>query len=59
MPEHTTTEDALPVNAHASASAFDGNIPAASILVVDDEAGIRESLEVLLPLEGYAIKTRG
>src|SRR5580658_151948 len=57
MPEHTTTEDALPLNAHTSATAFDGTLPAASILVVDDEAGIRESLEVLLSLENYAIKT--
>ena len=53
MPEHTTTEDALPVNAHASASALDGTMPAASILVVDDEVGIQESLEVLLSLENY------
>ncbi|HET7104116.1 MAG TPA: sigma-54 dependent transcriptional regulator [Terracidiphilus sp.] len=29
----------------------------ASILVIDDEAGIRESLEVLLALEGYAVST--
>src|SRR5580704_4474534 len=57
MPEHTTTEDALPVNAHASAPALDGTSPLASILVVDDEAGIQESLEVLLSLENYAIKT--
>jgi DNA-binding NtrC family response regulator len=28
----------------------------ASILVIDDEAAIRESLEVLLTLEGYAVK---
>ncbi len=56
MPE-PTAEDALPVNAPVSASAVDGNSPAASILVVDDEAGIRESLEVLLSLENYAVKT--
>ena len=56
MPEHTA-EDALPVNAPVSASAVDGNSPAAPILVVDDEAGIRESLEVLLSLENYAVKT--
>ncbi len=30
--------------------------PAAKILVIDDEAGIRESLEVLLSLEGYAVE---
>jgi len=29
---------------------------AASILVIDDEAGIRESLEVLLTLEGYNVR---
>src|ERR1700691_2063937 len=57
MPEHTTTEDALPVNAHSSASALDGTSPAASILVVDDEVGIQESLEVLLSLENYSVKT--
>ena len=28
----------------------------ASILIVDDEAGIRESLEVLLTLEGYQVR---
>ena len=27
--------------------------------MVDDEAGIRESLEVLLSLESYAVKTAG
>ena len=27
------------------------------ILIIDDEAGIRESLEVLLSLEGYTIDT--
>src|SRR3974390_2375129 len=29
----------------------------ANILVIDDEAGIRESLEVLLSLEGYSVRT--
>jgi DNA-binding response OmpR family regulator len=28
----------------------------AKILVIDDEAGIRESLEVLLTLEGYSVE---
>ncbi len=32
-----------------------GNANPARILVIDDEAGIRESLEVLLTLEGYAV----
>jgi DNA-binding NtrC family response regulator len=56
MPE-PTTEDAVPVNASSSSSAGNGNDAVASILVVDDEAGIRESLEVLLSLENYAVKT--
>ena len=46
-------------NVSASASvppANDGTLPAA-ILVIDDEAGIRESLEVLLALEGYSVGT--
>src|ERR1700753_1847815 len=30
--------------------------PNAGILVIDDEAGIRESLEVLLTLEGYTVE---
>jgi len=51
----------LPLNLPVSAAAANGNSastgPAASILVIDDEAGIRESLEVLLSLEGYAVKT--
>ncbi len=58
MPEHTA-EDALLVNAPISATALDGNSPATSILVVDDEASIRESLEVLLSLENYTVKTAG
>ncbi len=49
-----------PVNQPVSASAANGNSSdpgfAAGILVIDDEAGIRESLEVLLTLEGYAVK---
>ena len=54
MPEFTA-EDALPVN--ASIPLPQATDHAASILVVDDEAGIRESLEVLLSLENYAVKT--
>ena len=42
----------LPVSAPAASSAITG----ASILVIDDEAGIRESLELLLTLEGYSAK---
>src|SRR5271157_2724011 len=50
-----------PFNLPVSASAANGNSAdaaiAARILVIDDEAGIRESLEVLLTLEGYAVRT--
>ncbi|MGD0522627.1 MAG: sigma-54 dependent transcriptional regulator [Terracidiphilus sp.] len=49
-----------PLNLPVSASAANGNSAgtgfAARILVIDDEAGIRESLEVLLSLEGYAVR---
>jgi DNA-binding NtrC family response regulator len=48
-----------PLNAPVSSSAVNGDGPAASILVIDDEAGIRESLEVLLSLENYSVKTAG
>ena len=41
----------------ASDSVFASGSAAGSILVIDDEGGIRESLEVLLSLEGYAVKT--
>src|SRR6266700_1793804 len=43
----------LPLN--VSAPAVNG-ASLASILVIDDEAGIRDSLEVLLTLEDYAVK---
>jgi DNA-binding NtrC family response regulator len=43
----------LPLNASA---AVGPGIATASILVIDDEAGIRDSLEVLLTLEGYQVK---
>src|ERR1700744_1184133 len=43
-------------NFSASGSVFSSNSAAGSILVIDDEAGIRESLEVLLSLEGYTVK---
>ena len=48
----------LPLNLPVSAAAANGNcgIRAASILVIDDEAAIRESLEVLLTLEGYTVR---
>ncbi len=32
------------------------SLPAARILVIDDEAGIRETLETLLELEGYSVE---
>ena len=43
-----------PLNSPASASASDSGLvdSLARILVIDDEAAIRESLEVLLSLEG-------
>ncbi|MFP5248316.1 MAG: sigma-54-dependent transcriptional regulator [Acidobacteriota bacterium] len=47
-------EVASQVNPSASGSISNGS-SAASILVIDDEAGIRESLEVLLSLEGYSV----
>src|ERR1035441_2469833 len=49
MPEvELPLNSSLSVNFEAAASA--------SILVIDDEAAIRESLEVLLTLEGYTVK---
>src|ERR1035438_432758 len=47
----------LPLTLPVSASAVNGNSASASILIIDDEAGIRESLEVLLTLEGYSVRT--
>jgi DNA-binding NtrC family response regulator len=44
-----------PLNFPAPASNGSSLSAGASILVIDDEAGIRESLEVLLTLEGYAV----
>ena len=49
----------LPLNDSASAPVGNGNSKAGAILVIDDEAGIRESLEVLLSLEGYQVTTAG
>ncbi len=46
-------EVVLPLNPAVSDPSVNGNSGGASILVIDDEAGIRESLEVLLTLEGY------
>ncbi|HTX76783.1 MAG TPA: response regulator, partial [Terracidiphilus sp.] len=43
----------LPLNIAAPATTSAG---AASVLVIDDEAGIRDSLEVLLTIEGYQVK---
>jgi DNA-binding NtrC family response regulator len=45
------------LNLSGAGSVFSTNSATGSILVIDDEAGIRESLEVLLSLEGYAVKT--
>jgi len=55
------SEVELPLNPPASATAADepGFPAAGSILVIDDEAAIRESLEVLLSLEGYTTRVAG
>jgi PleD family two-component response regulator len=59
----STTEAALPLNEPALVPASNGNSNAVSattrILVIDDEASIRESLEVLLGLEGYSTVMAG
>src|SRR5579863_8469724 len=44
------------LNFSASGSVFGSSSASGSILVIDDESGIRESLEVLLSLEGYSVK---
>jgi DNA-binding NtrC family response regulator len=49
----------IPLNDSVSAPLGNGNSDAGAILVIDDEAGIRESLEVLLSLEGYTVTTAG
>jgi len=46
----------LPISAPATSVSFAGSSTPASILVIDDEAAIRESLEVLLTLEGYSVR---
>ena len=46
----------IPLNLQNPASAAGENSTGASILVIDDESAIRESLEVLLTLEGYAVR---
>src|SRR5271166_5680041 len=46
----------LPLNLPVSAPATSATSQSASILVIDDEAAIRESLEVLLTLEGYQVR---
>src|SRR5580700_2629043 len=55
MPKPDIEEEPT-LNVSDSAAASNGISPVASILV-DDEAGIRESLEVLLGFENYAVKT--
>jgi FixJ family two-component response regulator len=44
----------IPLNLSASTTGLSSGL--ASILVIDDEAAIRESLEVLLTLEGYSVR---
>jgi DNA-binding NtrC family response regulator len=47
----------LPVNPSAAVSSANGDTPVSiHILVIDDEAAIRESLETLLCFEGYTVK---
>src|ERR1700683_847419 len=46
----------LPLNVPVPAASANDNSTGASILVIDDEAAIRESLEVLLTLEGYSVR---
>jgi DNA-binding NtrC family response regulator len=48
-----------PLTQPVSASYSSGNSPGTSILVIDDETAIRESLEVLLTLEGYSVRMAG
>src|SRR5579871_6876564 len=45
------------LNFSSAGSVFSSGSAAGTILVIDDEGGIRESLEVLLSLEGYTVKT--
>ena len=53
----------VPLNPSITAAASSGNSTpngtVSSILVIDDEAAIRESLEVLLSLEGYTVTMAG
>ena len=46
----------LPVQASGAPTAFTSAGGGPSILVIDDESAIRESLEVLLMLEGYQVR---
>jgi len=45
-----------PLNQSASATSNADPLAGSSILIIDDEASIRESLEVLLTLEGYTVQ---
>jgi DNA-binding NtrC family response regulator len=51
------SEVAFPLNAPVPATGANGSTSTANILVIDDESSIRESLEVLLSLEGYSAVT--
>ena len=47
--------ESIPTAAASSANQNSTETIAARILVIDDESAIRESLEVLLSLEGYSV----
>ena len=56
MPEVLSTLSKNSLLTHADPSSVDSRGTASTILIIDDEAGIRESLEVLLTLEGYSVE---
>jgi len=55
MPEVLSTLSKSALLTNADHGSLESRSAASKILIIDDEAGIRESLEVLLTLEGYAV----
>ena len=53
------SEVASPLNAPVATTPVNGTTTPTRILVIDDETGIRESLEVLLSIEGYKVDMAG